>query len=309
MRTAGLIIAATGLLTAAGLIFVTSGTEKGEIVPEAEIRATVEREPAREATAEAARTGLGPAIGDRIHPAPEPDAAPRPEPPRDDAVRPRAIAPSVVAPPQVDPATLERVEPRAPLSGLAAPAPPKKKKPKPILFRPVANAAGIIEAGGLTITIVGIETVGDGETCAGRDDAVWPCGRAARTAFRGMLRGRAVTCDLPEEDDVPETITTACRVGGRDIGAWLVANGWARAAGETYAALGTEAREAERGVYGTGPDALTPGATLPEPSETPAVRAGPEAISILPDVDPDTPRTAEDEVPSPLSGFPPPSRP
>lgn len=196
---------------------------------------------------------------------------------------PRAVAPSIVAVPPVDPSTLERVDARPPLSDLAAAPPPKKPPPKPLLFQPVAQAAGVIAAGGRVITISGVELVPDEATCARPGGGQWPCGRAARTAFRAMLRGRAVTCDFPE-GEVPDPLSTSCRVGQRDIAAWLVENGWARASGDAFAAQADLAKAQGRGIFGKGPDSLPAEASTPTAEPTPPIGAdGPAEISILPD--------------------------
>lgn len=198
---------------------------------------------------------------------------------------PRPVAPLIIAIPPVDPQALERVEARPPLSQIAQAVPPKKPPPKPLLFQPVAEAAGIIVAGGRTIAIAGVKVVSDGEMCPRQGGGQWPCGRAARSAFRAFLRGRAVTCDFPE-GEVPDTLATTCRLGKRDIGAWLVENGWARAEGETYATQAKAAEAGRRGIFGPGPASLpapsptldaAPSASVSPPAGTPAAD-----ISILP---------------------------
>lgn len=243
---------------------------------------------------------------------------------------PRAIEPSIVAVPEISPRELERIDPRPALS---PPSPPSRKKPpKPLLFRPVAESAGIISAGGRKVTIAGIEALPDAEMCPIAGGGGWPCGRAARTAFRGLLRGRAVACDFPE-GDVPDAVTAPCRLGRLDIGAWLVENGWARPAGENYAAEAESARKAGRGIYGTGPGrpSAAPSASAvsnTEPAGDPGTTSStdPGSISILPSTALETapeqlaqPASAMDdpdagfpEAPAPPSGvspLPPPSSP
>lgn len=174
--------------------------------------------------------------------------------PRRSPAASRQVAPDIVAPPGLEADRLQWAAPREPLSELSLALPPKPQAPKPLLFQPVAEAAGVIAAGGRTITVEGIELVGSDEVCAGRSGKDWPCGRAARTAFRAFLRGRAVTCDFPE-GEVPEELTAPCRLGKRDVGAWLVANGWARAApGGPYVDAEKTARDGGKGVFGPGPN-------------------------------------------------------
>lgn len=154
---------------------------------------------------------------------------------------------------------------------------PEGWKPK-LLYRPTANAAGRIEAQGYQIAIDGIVPVEPTESCGEGSDA-WPCGTAARTQFRHLLRGRALTCTVP--DTAPtEAIETACSVGGEDVGQWLVAQGWARAVeGSALAEAGDQARNAGRGIYGAKPVLpaievnTAPSLELPIPPSAPGIIA------------------------------------
>lgn len=320
MRSLALLVSAAGLAGTIAVLAVTAySLDRHEPLqdPASEIRKSVPEQPAPAAPERAEP----PVPAQPPDPAPAPkvavEAETKPLPPA--APAPRAVAPSIIAIPPVDPNTLQRVEPRPPLSTIAPAAPPKKPPPKPLLFQPVAEAAGVIVASGRTITISDVEVVADGETCARPQGGEWPCGRAARTALRSFLRGRAATCDFPE-DEVPDTLTTTCRLGTRDIGAWLVENGWARADGGKYEELAKAARDAGRGIYGKGPAALPP--ELAIPSDTPTTGAAPESltsgdISILPgetEAKPpgERPTTAPDssgEASPGLSPLPPPSSP
>ena len=167
-------------------------------------------------------------------------------------VNARPVAPDVVAIPEVGPETLVRVAPREPLSPFAKPLPP----PKPDygrIHRPLAEAAGRIFGQGLMVEIAGLDIVEPDEFCIDPDGVDWPCGMHARTAFRGLLRGRAVSCDIPSDFEGSE-IAAGCTLGKLDLGQWIVANGWARAvAGGPYEDAEKAAREAEKGIFGTGP--------------------------------------------------------
>jgi endonuclease YncB( thermonuclease family) len=167
-------------------------------------------------------------------------------------VNARPVAPDVVAIPEVEPETLVRVAPREPLSPFAKPLPP----PKPDygrIHRPLAEAAGRILGQGLMVEIAGLDIVEPDEFCIDPDGVDWPCGMHARTAFRGLLRGRAVSCDIPPDFEGSE-IAAGCTLGKLDLGQWIVANGWARAVpGGPYVDAEKAAREAEKGIFGTGP--------------------------------------------------------
>ena len=81
----------------------------------------------------------------------------------------------------------------------------------------------------------------------------WQCGVRARTAFRLWLRGRALVCQLPDEE---QAVTSArCRLAKQDAGAWLVANGWALAAPDgPYVQAEEKARAERMGIFGGPPD-------------------------------------------------------
>lgn len=200
-----------------------------------------------------------------------------PAPPPLAAARP--VAPETIVRPDVTTTELERIQPRPPLSELALAAPPKVPEPGDLkgepLFRPIAIAAGRMEAGGYIIAISGLDIVEPDETCTDARGKSWSCGAAARTAFRAFLRGRALQCTSSDKVD-GKSITTTCSVGRQDIGAWLAENGWARAlpAGP-YVDAGEKARKMGKGIFGPAPD-LSGLAPLPPP-----VEAQPADSSIL----------------------------
>lgn len=166
----------------------------------------------------------------------------------------------------------QRVGPRRPLSEIGRPPPPKKSDDfdGTVLYRPVTNAAGTFEAMGYAVTVAGTDAVDAGEVCEFKGES-WPCGVRARAAFRAFVRGRAVTCAVPE-GTASGAVTTDCRIGKQNVGEWLVENGWARAApGGPFAELGQKTQSAAKGIFGPPPStAGLPPATTPAPGE-PAV--------------------------------------
>lgn len=161
---------------------------------------------------------------------------------------------------EIDSATgLERIDPRPPLSDLAAPQKPVppastfQERWRPVrVFNPVATAAGEIIADGYRIVFEGLEpTAADARCSSSQGD--WPCGARARTEFRQWLRGRALMCRLPPQPGA-EKVSTDCRVGADDPAQWLVANGWAEAtANGALSALGEQAKSSAVGVFGPPP--------------------------------------------------------
>ncbi len=225
------------------------------------------------------------------------DASPNDDPqqtaPADDSVLP--AVPEVPSPTPEDSAApsdksgeLERIAPREPLSQLGLALPPKP--PKPVapedwkgtpLYQPVASSAGQIEAKGYSIAIAGIDPVAANEDCS-FEGTSWPCGARARTAFRSWLRGRAVTCTVPPEPD-RTVISADCRVGKEDVGAWLVANGWARAAaGGPYAEAGEKARSDKVGIFGPPPARVSVTLSPSTTSALPAPLPPPDELLVAP---------------------------
>lgn len=187
----------------------------------------------------------------------------------------RPVEPGVVALPPVEQGGFMREEPRAPLSELSLALPPKPKMTAEwdgtALFQPVASAAGLIKAKDLDVAIAGVIPLDASETCS-FEGKQWNCGVRARTAFRGLLRGRAVVCDVPADARQGEVVAK-CRVGKQDLGEWLVANGWVRAEdGGPYVEAGQKAEAENKGIFGPPPEriemTLSPsGSSLPAGEE------------------------------------------
>jgi endonuclease YncB( thermonuclease family) len=165
----------------------------------------------------------------------------------------RSVEPGLFAPPEDDLARpLERVAPRPPLS-----APQEKQRPSTVILqRPVALAAGLVQAGDTTLQLKEIEPESAEKVCRSNGKS-WPCGMVARTAFRNFLRGRALVCKEMEEKPQGTTVGS-CTVGGENAAEWLVANGWAMPRPGTALEAKTQAaRGAKRGFYGGDPRDLS----------------------------------------------------
>jgi len=165
----------------------------------------------------------------------------------------RRIAESLIAPPPVDVTEIERVEARPPLGNLGLAVRPKTPMPQDwretLLYRPIATSSAIFESMGWKVAISGAQDIAADQTCSFRDE-VWPCGQRARAAFNAWLRGRALNCFLPPETE-RFAIAAPCRLGKQDVGAWLVANGWAMALpGGVYGKAEAVARNAGMGIFG-----------------------------------------------------------
>lgn len=220
----------------------------------------------------------------------------------------RTVAPAVIAPPELAVGEeLLREAPREPLSQLSLalppPPPPEFKNEwagKP-LFRPVAVESAMFESGGHTIAIAGVKSVGLDESCI-YEDAPWPCGVRARAAFRLWLRGRALVCQIPEAEQEKDVMRAGCRLAKQDVGAWLVANGWAYATPDgPYMQAEEKARVAKVGIFGAPPDT----SSVPEVPDAPVgTTAESQPIMTEEGVDPQPSLAPQAELP-PQGEFPP----
>lgn len=164
----------------------------------------------------------------------------------------RSVAPELIALPPIEFDRLERVDPRPPLSEVALAKPPEVPE-RFRVARPLASAAGRVVASGYAVAMQGIIIVEPGDICTRDDGSTWPCGMFARTAFRNFLRGRSIECRTPS-GPLKGTISTDCLLGKQDVGRWLVAQGWARAAADgPYAGAEDAAKSGRLGIHGPGP--------------------------------------------------------
>ena len=102
---------------------------------------------------------------------------------------------------------------------------------------------------GANVRLLGIDAPEDGQPC--RDDAgAHDCGAMATAAARAAFEGRAAVCEIVERDRYGRWLA-ACRVAGRDVGAELVAAGWAMRYRDdpAYEAEEKTARLLARGVW------------------------------------------------------------
>lgn len=162
---------------------------------------------------------------------------------------PRPISPQRFAQPFAQNAVqLERIAPRQPLT------PPKPKVQKrTLLFRPDVTASGLITYERGQLQLEGLAVLDPLETCTDETGDNWPCGIIARTAFRNFLRGRALSCIVPE-GSWDEPVVSQCFVGTQDPAAWLVSQGWARSVkGSGYLKMEQSARQGQKGVFGSDP--------------------------------------------------------
>ncbi|MFN0262422.1 thermonuclease family protein [Tepidamorphus sp. 3E244] len=178
--------------------------------------------------------------------APEPEQIPPPDPVFEDIAPVRNISPPDTTPWPMPEGPVERI-PADPLP-LPPPEPPKPDT----LRRVVVEDARTLKTPRQTITLANIETRSPDAKCTDPDGYSWPCGQAAITELRMLIRGRAVVCD-PLPDDAAETTPRRCDMGSFDIGEWMVERGWAEpapGAPEAYRKAHDLAVNEKRGAYG-----------------------------------------------------------
>ena len=137
-------------------------------------------------------------------------------------------------------------------AGADAPAPPAQAgtpAPGP------AGSARVIDGdtlalAGRRIRLHGIDAPERGQACGGRAVPRWDCGAAAAEALAGLAAG-PVRCRAVDRDRYGRVVAT-CRGAGRDLGAAMVAGGWAvayRRYATRYVNEERAARRARRGLW------------------------------------------------------------
>jgi endonuclease YncB( thermonuclease family) len=103
----------------------------------------------------------------------------------------------------------------------------KPKPTKKTYYRVIVPDSGTLKAGDVVITLNGIVAGKADAQCQDEKGKSWPCGAAAKTALRQLIRARAVVCDLPRPGE-QKSFTARCAVSGTDLSTWLVRQGWAK---------------------------------------------------------------------------------
>ena len=116
--------------------------------------------------------------------------------------------------------------------------PPRPLTKAPVVVRPpvepqmLSGRASVIdgdtiEIHGTRIRLFGIDAPESSQSCTARGKA-YRCGQQAAFALSSKIGTQAVECQ-PKDQDRYGSIVAVCRVGGEDINAWMVAQGWALA--------------------------------------------------------------------------------
>jgi len=107
-----------------------------------------------------------------------------------------------------------------------------------------------LEIGREIVRLHGIDAPTEAQSCT-RDGKLWPCGREASLALAFQVGDHWLTCEERGRDG-GKVILAVCRVGGKDLGQLMVAQGWAladRRVEQDYAAAEDGARAARVGTW------------------------------------------------------------
>jgi len=136
-----------------------------------------------------------------------------------------------------------------------APASPAQMGKADIRGRaPQVIDSGLLDFGGQPVYLYGLRGARAEQSCTMNDGQTWPCGREARWAARNRIASHWVEC-VEQAQGPGGEIFALCYlggVGGPELNAWLVEQGWALAArdyAQDYAAAEDAARAAGRGLW------------------------------------------------------------
>lgn len=117
----------------------------------------------------------------------------------------------------------------------------------PLAGRAQATDGDTLRVDGRRVRLVGLDAPEVDQTCYDANGREWPCGTEARVFLAGLLAGKDLSC-RPTGRDAYRRVLASCIVDGQDIGARVVAAGWA-VADFGYGSEEVVARAARRGIW------------------------------------------------------------
>lgn len=145
----------------------------------------------------------------------------------------RDVTPATVTPPPAVSGPLKRLEAPRPN------APPPEPWRDVLFHRPwigsdlslAVRPSGAAAASGprVEIRLAGISPLDENAVCKDALGDEGPCRTVAAAALRALIGAKGIECQSPRKA-LPPRLTTTCRLGNRDLGAWLVERGYARGA-------------------------------------------------------------------------------
>lgn len=107
-----------------------------------------------------------------------------------------------------------------------------------------------LDVRGSRVRLHGIDAPESAQRCRSRG-RFWSCGHEATRALSRRIGSRPVACQEQDRDRYGRSVAV-CRVGGEDVNAWMVAEGWAfayRKYSMRYVAEEMAAKAGKRGVW------------------------------------------------------------
>ena len=107
-----------------------------------------------------------------------------------------------------------------------------------------------LEVNGVRVRLHGIDAPEHDQPCWFRRQR-WLCGVEAKRVLANQLYGKQVVCEVRDRDVYGRDVAT-CSIGGRDINAWMVEEGWAlayRRYSHAYVVQEARARRERRGLW------------------------------------------------------------
>lgn len=117
----------------------------------------------------------------------------------------------------------------------------------PLSGRAVVSDGDTLRLGGQRVRLTGLDAPELDQTCIDASGGQWPCGARARLFLADLLKGGEVTCQRSGRDAYRRVLAN-CVANGEDIGARIVATGWA-VTDFRYAAEQAQARASARGIW------------------------------------------------------------
>lgn len=115
---------------------------------------------------------------------------------------------------------------------------------------PAVHDGDTYRINGTRVRLWGVDSPELDQTC--RRPETYACGVTARDALIAWVAGREMAC-TPTGGKSYDRVVAWCEVGGIDVGAWLVSNGWAcdwpQYSDGAYADEQREAAAADRGIW------------------------------------------------------------
>lgn len=107
------------------------------------------------------------------------------------------------------------------------------RPPPPVLGAGQASDGDSLRLGEDRVRLLGLDAPELSQDCTRADGQSWPCGRVARDRMAQLLASGPADC-RPEDIDQYDRLLAICLVDGRDLGATLVSEGLAVAAGRYW---------------------------------------------------------------------------